>query len=315
VGAARVGEAGAGVSAPPGTLAGLRLAVVGGDAREPEIARLAAAAGAHVRAYGFPWPPGGVAGVHLARSAAEAMAGADYAIFPVPGLAANGSLYAPESEATIVPTAALLDLLKPGAAIVLGRADERLRQAAGESGVGLIEYEDDTELMLLRGPAIVEGALAVAITNTPVTLHRADVGVVGFGNIGSLLARSLRALGASVHVFARNPAQRAGAYASACLPHRLEELAAVAPGLAMLVSTVPVPLVGRPQLEALPPGCLVVDIAAPPGSVDLALAQELGHTAIWARGLGRSAPRTVGKSQWEGISRRIAERERRRVAP
>lgn len=294
-------------------IAGLTIAVVGGDAREQEIARLAAAAGAVVRCYGFGWPDGGIPGAVLAGSAEEAMDGADCALFPIPGIAADGSLFAPDAPGPIVPDAALLRHLAPGSVIILGRADDGLRAAAAATGVALAEYEDDTELMLLRGPAIVEGVLALAIANTPVTLHAAEVGVAGFGTIGSLLARTLVALNARVHVFARNPAQRAGAYASGCQPHLLTELPAVAPGLAMLFSTVPARVVDRPVLEALPPGSLVVDVAAPPGGVDLAAASALGHRALWARGMGQRAPVTVGGSQWTGILKRLLE-HRRHVA-
>jgi dipicolinate synthase subunit A len=55
-----------------------------------------------------------------------------------------------------------------------------------------------------------------------------------------------------------------------------------------------------------------VDIAAPPGGVDLDLARSLGHRAWWARGMGRRAPVTVGRSQWTGIARRISEHFERR---
>ena len=48
-----------------------------------------------------------------------------------------------------------------------------------------------------------------------------------------------------------------------------------------------------------------MDLSAPPGGIDLEAAQRFGHTAVWARGLGRRAPVTVGASQWNGISRRI----------
>ena len=41
----------------------LVIGMLGGDRREQEIARLAAATGAQVRAHGFPWPEGGIAGV------------------------------------------------------------------------------------------------------------------------------------------------------------------------------------------------------------------------------------------------------------
>ena len=58
----------------------LVIAVVAGDRREQEIARLAAATGAKVRAYGMPWPDGGITDVTLAASAADALRGADVAV-------------------------------------------------------------------------------------------------------------------------------------------------------------------------------------------------------------------------------------------
>ncbi len=284
---------------------GLEIAIVGGDERECEIARLAAETGATVRAYGFPFLDGGIPGVTQAASAAEAMRNAHYALFPIPGLAADGALYAPAADEQIVPDEELLSLLADGAHIILGTPDDRLRAAAAATGVELHEYESDTELMLLRAPAIVEGALAAAIENTDVTIHGNEVGVVGQGNIGSLLARTLNALGAHVHVFARNPVQRAAAHAAGATPHPLEELKETAARLVLLYSTVPAPVVTRDALERMVPGSVVIDLAAPPGGVDLEAARDLGLRGIWARGLGRRAPVTVGASQWRGIRRRI----------
>jgi dipicolinate synthase subunit A len=286
-----------------------KLAVVGGDEREQEIARLAAVEGYDVTAFGFPWPEGGIEGVRLATDPADALSGARFALFPIPGIAADGSLFAPAAAEPIVPTAELLRKLARGAHVILGAADARLRAAAAETGVALHEYEHDVELMLERGPAIVEGALAAAIANTRVTIHGSRVAVVGHGTIGSLLARTLVLLGARVTVAARNPVQRAGARASGADAVPLEALPGLAPSLQMVFSTVPSRVVDRAVLEPLPPGSLVMDLAAPPGGVDLDAARELGHTAVWARGLGRRAPVTVGASQWGGIRRRIAEIE------
>lgn len=287
------------------SLAGIAVAVVGGDEREQEIARLAAVDGADVRAYGFPWPQGGIPGVRLAETPAEALHGARYALFPIPGLAADGALFAPAAPAPVVVTAELLAELEPAGQVILGTADERLRTAAVTAGVGIHEYEGDVELMLERGPAIVEGALAAAIANTRVTIHGSRVCVVGHGTIGSLLARTLVLLGARVTVAARNAVQRAAARAAGADAVTLDELPALAPGLAMIFSTVPAAVVDRNLLERLTPGAFVMDLAAPPGGVDLDAARALGHTAIWARGLGRRAPVTVGASQWRGIRKRI----------
>lgn len=288
------------------TFVGIRIAVVGGDEREQEIARLAAAEGADVTAYGFPWPEGGIDGVTPAATAREALRGARYALFPIPGIAADGALFAPASPERIVPDASLLGELASGAHVILGVADENLRRAAGATGLTLHEYEHDVELMLLRGPAIVEGALQQAIEHTRVTIHASPVAVVGHGTIGALLARTLVLLGAHVTVVARNPVQRAAARAAGADAAPLEQLADVAARSAMLFSTVPAArLVGRDALARMAPGSLVMDLAAPPGGVDLDAARELGLVAVWARGLGRRAPVTVGASQWHGIRRRI----------
>jgi dipicolinate synthase subunit A len=195
--------------------------------------------------------------------------------------------------------------------IILGQADDGLRAAAAACGLRLEVYENDTELFRLRGPAIVEGVLGQAIANTEVTIHAAAVGVVGHGNIGRLLTRTLVLLGADVHLFARNPIQRADAYAAGANPHPLTELRTLAPSLTMLFSTVPTRVVDRDVLAAMRAPALVMDIAAPPGGVDLDAARELGHRAVWARGMGRRAPITVGASQWSGIARRIMAAEAR----
>lgn len=283
----------------------LVIGMLGGDKREQEIARLAAATGAAVRAYGFPWPEHGIAGVKRVGDPAEALDGARIALFPIPGMAPNGALFAPASSSPIIPHRTLLARMAPGAHIILGWADANLKAHAAALSIKLHEYEWDKGLMLRRGPAIIEGLLKIVIENTAITIHRSHACVVGQGTIGFLLVRYLVALGAHTYVAARNPDQRAAAYVAGAEAHPLEELAEIAPRLEMVFSTVPSAVVTRDVLARLPRSALVVDLAAPPGGVDFAAAKELGITAIWARGLGSRAPVTVGASQWEGIRERI----------
>lgn len=280
----------------------LVIAVVGGDEREREIARLAATTGAEVRAFGFPWPKAGIQGVVLASDASGALAGADVALFPIPGMGTDGSLFATQ---TIVPNEELLCVLKKGAHIILGTADEGLRKAVAALGIGLHEYESDRELMLLRMPAIVEGAVKIIIENTDVTIHNARIGIVGYGNIGRTLTRVLVLLGGRVSLIARNPVQRADAYTVGATPATLEDLPAIASTLDILLSTVPAPVVSAAVLDKLPRHAFVADLSAPPGGVDIEYARGIGLRAVWARALGRRAPVTVGASQWKGISERI----------
>jgi dipicolinate synthase subunit A len=283
----------------------LVIAIVGGDRREQEIARCAVAAGAAVQAFGFPWPDGGIEGVRHAANAQEALEGADIALFPIPGIAPDGALFAPQCPTRIIPDREMLAGMRKPGRIILGWADPRLKAHCESLGITLDEYEWDEDLMLLRGPAIVEGMLKVLIDNTDITIHRAKICLVGQGTIGSLVTNTLRGLGARVHVAARNPVQRASAHAAGADSHELTELAAVFPDTDIVIASVPARVVGRELLEKLPKHALIVDLAAPPGGIDRDAAQELGLKFVWARGMGARAPITVGRSQWSGIQRRI----------
>jgi dipicolinate synthase subunit A len=281
------------------------IAIVGGDRREQEIARLAATTGADVRAYGFPWPEKGIKNVTRTTDATAALKGANIALFPIPGMSAAGALFAPNAPSPIVPDREMLTGLRGPAHIILGWANEALKAHCQALSITLHEYEWDVELMFLRGPAIVEGMLKAIIENTEITIHRSRVCVIGQGTIGFLVARYMIALGAHTHVAARNTVQRAAAYAAGAETHPIEELQFLASTLDTIISTVPAQVVDRRILERLPDHALLIDLAAPPGGIDRDAAKELGLKFIWARGMGSRAPVTVGASQWSGIKKRI----------
>jgi dipicolinate synthase subunit A len=283
----------------------LTIAMVGGDRREQEIARQAVATGARVKACAIPWPDEGIAGVERSESIAETLRDADVALFPIPGIAPDGALHAPFVTERVIPTRDALAGMRQPAHIILGWADANLKAHCDALGIELHEYEWDRALMLLRGPAIVEGMLRLMIERTEFTLHRARIVQVGQGTIGALATRTLLALGAHVHVAARNAEQRAAAYAAGADVGSLEGLAGVLPEADIVLTTVPARVLERPQLERIRPQTLIVDMSAPPGGVDWDVATELGLNAVWARGLGNRAPVTVGRSQWGGIRQRI----------
>jgi dipicolinate synthase subunit A len=283
----------------------LAIGMLGGDRREQEIARRAALTGADVRAFGFPWPEAGIAGVRHLDEPSAVLAGARIALFPIPGISASGALFAPAAPAPIIPDRAMLSAMAPRAHIILGWADANLKAHAQALGIGLHEYEWDRSLMLQRTPAIIEGLLKIVIEGSAITIHNSTACVVGQGTIGAVLARYLVALGAHTHVAARNAEQRAAAFVAGATPHGLEELPALAPHLDFVFSTVPSRVVGEDVLSRLPRSALIVDLAAPPGGVDFDAAKRLGLAAVWGRGLGSRAPITVGASQWGGIRERI----------
>ena len=282
----------------------LTIAIVGGDAREAEIARLAAETGAAVRAFGFPWPEDGILGVVRAAAAPEATTSAHVALLPIAGIK-DGCLYAPSLDAPIRIDSALLAGMAPGGHIVCGSADASLTREATERSLTIHAYKHDREARLLRAPSVVEGVLATLIANTRHSLHDSEIAVLGQGVLGRLLALTLHKLGARVHAVARDPAQRAEAVVQGIDACSFESLPTIAPCLDILISAVPVKIVDAELLQQLRAETLVVDLASPPGSVDLEAAKAPRIKAIWARGLGARAPVTVGRAQWLAIRRRI----------
>jgi dipicolinate synthase subunit A len=285
----------------------LTIGMLGGDRREQEIARRAAETGADVRAYGFPWPDDGISGVKHLSDPAAVLDGARFALFPIPGISANGALFAPSAEKPIIPDRTLLAKMAPRAHIILGWADKNLKAHADVLSIKLHEYEWDRSLMLQRTPAIIEGLLKIVIEHTAITIHNAHACVVGQGTVGAVLTRYLVALGAHTAVVARNPEQRAAAFVVGATPHTFEELPWLAPSLDFIFSTVPTRVVGEDVLARLRKSAFLADLAAPPGGIDFDAAKRLGLTAVWARGLGSRAPVTVGGSQWGGIKERIEQ--------
>src|SRR5262245_29548241 len=100
---------------------GRPLAIIGGDRREQEIAREAAATGAAVRAFDFPWPDGGIAGVERSASARDAARGAHVALLPLPAMTAD-QVFAPASEAPVIVDHAVLSAMATGGLVVAGTA-------------------------------------------------------------------------------------------------------------------------------------------------------------------------------------------------
>jgi dipicolinate synthase subunit A len=284
-------------------LHGRIVAVLGGDGREVEIVRQLVAAGATVRTCGLP-----AEGVEAARAPAcativEAAAGAEVVICPIPIPDADGSIFSPAASGRLIVDANSLRGMRRGGVLITGRAGAQMREAAAVLGLRLREYEADEDLMLLRAPAVAEGAIRVAIEQTNVTLHHNPCLVVGFGKIGPVLARALLGLGARVWIAARNPVQLARAYALGCDTMPIQEIPERASEMAVIFNTAPVLLFTRIVLERMGAQTVLIDLSMPPGGVDFAAARELGRKVVWARGLGGRAPRTVGQSQWLGISR------------
>ena len=197
------------------TLAGVRIAVV---ARRRARAGDRAARGRRrreVRAFGFPWPDGG----HRRRHASRPTRPRRCAARRTRSSRSRGSPPTARSSrrprrSRSSPTRRCCGSSRPAPRHPRRRRRPSLRAAAASAGI------DPARVRARRGadaPARARRSSRARCSRRSrtrdVTIHDADVAVVGHGTIGALLARTLVLLGARVTVVARNPVQRAAARA------------------------------------------------------------------------------------------------------
>lgn len=286
-------------------LSDLTAAVIGGDGRELEYIRGLIAEGAEVRAHGCLAEAEEIMGHPQTDTAEEALADVDAVLTTVVYITEEGELYTPGWDGEVHQSA--FQHMPAGSTLIIGTSTPEIDAIADEVGFKVIEYGDDDELMLLRAPTIAEGALEIAIANTDISIHGSECVVLGFGRMGFTMARTLERLGGHVTVVARDRSQLARAREIGARPIHIDLLAETVADADMVFNTVPVELLSREVLDGMDEECVIIDLASVPGGTDFDAADDLGITAILARGLGGRAPKTAGRLQWQGIRQLLLE--------
>jgi dipicolinate synthase subunit A len=277
-------------------LDGVRVAILGGDRRELVVADRLAAAGADVRAVGLPWPD---PVSYTANRLEDAVAWADVVVAPVGGtdevghiaytIVAEGEFPGPRLTEDVVAR------MRAGTLLVIGSARPPLEELCARYGVRLVAYRERDEFAILNSIPSAEGAIALAMEASDLTVHGSESAVLGYGRLGTVLASMLRGLGAHTTVVARSQAERARAVAAGHRGVAFPDLPEVAARADMVFNTVPAPVLGQAVLERLDRHAVVIDLASAPGGTDFAAAKRMGVRARLAPGLpGLVAPRTAG---------------------
>jgi dipicolinate synthase subunit A len=284
----------------------IRVAVLGGDAREVYIAEQLLARGYQVAFFGA--AASRASQLASAASPKAAVAEANWIICPSPGLGDGNRVYAPDCPVPIILNAALLTASEAATGgLILGRATPAVTSAAKAAGVAVFEMKDDRALAVSNATSVAEALVALLVGTTRRVLPAHRLLVIGYGATGAAFTDALLGLACAVRVTARRAehlerARQRGAQPVA-YPARVEAMA----DSDIVVNTVPSP-------DAIPPSAfphlrdaIVVDIASPPGGTDHAAAAVSGIDLTWARGLaGARAPLSAGDAQLRFITAAIS---------
>lgn len=267
-------------------------AVIGGDLRSAYLASALAADGYKVITTGFDstdLPPC----VTGCTNPAQAASLADFVVLPLPVTTDASTLNAPFSRVRIT-LEQVFNAVRPEQCLAGGSVSEVVREEAEKRGLTIHDYFEREELAIHNAVPTAEGAIQLAMEETPITLYGSRCLVTGFGRVARALCRLLVAMGAHVTVAARKFSDLAWAAIQGCETVELEQLNE-AGDFHVVFNTVPALLFDRERLSGMDRNTLLIDLASRPGGVDFTAAAEMQIKTIWALSLpGRVAPKSSG---------------------
>ncbi|MBE3596066.1 MAG: dipicolinate synthase subunit DpsA [Hydrogenibacillus sp.] len=276
-------------------LSGKRVLIVGGDARQLEIARTLVERDALVYLAGYANLHAPLAGTQLIDWTPEGLGRFHAVILPAKGIGEDGTVDSLFNPRPIVMNDAHFRALF-GAVLYTGIAGAYLRERAARFGLPLVVLFDRDDVAILNAVPTAEGAIMFAIQHTDITLHQSHTAVVGFGRVGMTLAPRLKALGSNVTVFARQSEALARAYEMGLIAYDIGELKRRIGDADAVFNTVPAPVVTAEVIAAMKPSAFILDLASHPGGTDFHFAEKRGIRAMLAPSLpGLVAPKTAGR--------------------
>ena len=172
----------------------------------------------------------------------------------------------------------------------------------------IYDYLKREEFAIANAIPTAEGAIEIAISETPHTLHDNNMLVVGYGRIGKILADRLAGFGARVDISARKCTDFSWIEAQGFSPKEYENLDIGK--YKIIFNTVPALVLDEEMLKKLDKNALIIDLASKPGGVDFEIAKKLGIKVIWAQSLpGKVAPITSGEIIKKTVINILKEKE------
>lgn len=208
----------------------------------------------------------------------------DVLILPVPTTKDNMTVFAPLTNRKLL----LSDIAEIAGDRLILCCNYRFE------GCNCIDYGALDSYALLNAVPTAEGAIKLAIENTPFTLWKSRALVIGYGRVGKILADRLKALGAVTTVAARKPRDLACLDALGFNYINTEQLNSQKLDYDIIFNTVDAEVLNRDALENTN-ASFIADLSSK-GGFDLDFAKKIGINAVKAPSLPAVySPDTAGE--------------------
>jgi dipicolinate synthase subunit A len=274
------------------------LAVVGGDLRIVKLVEMLKKEGYTVKTYAL--EKATEIEDTMTNSLVECIKDADIVLGPLP-LSSNGQLVNTPFSDKKINVEELIDQIG-GKTFIAGSIKPEVYQMSEEKDIAILDILKREELAVLNAISTAEGAIQIAINETPRNVHGNNVLVLGFGRVGKVLSKMLDGIGAHVACEARKTTDLAWIKAYGYEAINLIDLKENLNRFDIIINTIPYIVLDKEMLQEVKKDALIIDLASNPGGVDKQAVKELGIKFNWALSLpGKVSPITSAEFMKETL--------------
>lgn len=274
------------------------IAIIGGDLRIVKLASMLKKENYSVKTYALEKAHELVD--TKTNSLKECVKDADIVLGPLPLSSSGEFVNTPFSEEKVQIEELINEI--GGKTFIAGSIKQEVYEMAEEKDITVLDIIKREELAVLNAISTAEGAIQIAINETPKNLHGNNVLVLGFGRIGKVLSKMLDGIGAKVACEARKTTDLAWIKAYGYEPINLIELKENLNRFDIIINTIPYVVLDKDMLGQVKEDALIIDLASAPGGVDKQAVKELGIKFNWALSLpGKVSPVTSAEFMKETL--------------
>lgn len=203
----------------------------------------------------------------------------------------------------------IIPLISVNTIILAGNPSKYVKNMFKEKGIEIIDYFKDEVVTIKNAVATAEGALEIILRETPKTIFEQNCLVTGYGRISKIIAKYLLALNANVEICARSKEQIIWSKIDGIHGYPLKDVSLKINKYDIIINTIPHLIFDTSLLENMKKSVFILDLASPPGGVNLEQSKILKLNVNWALSLpSKTAPLSAAEYIYENIQNIINER-------
>ena len=239
----------------------------------------------------------------------KALENTEIVIGPIPCCGNGDNLNAPFNS-KYISVEDVLEHMNEDQIFIAGRISWNIIEKAKSRNIKIFDILERDEMAILNAIPTAEGAIQIAMEKMKIVLHGSNALVLGYGNIGKILAKMLHGIGTNVHITCRKYSDAAliRSYGYESLSYG--QLADNLNKMDVIFNTVPSLVLDKGNLRYINEDCVIIELASKPFGIDQQECRKEGLTITWAPSLpGKVAPVTAADYIRETICNIVNEME------